>query len=187
MRRGQSGNQVDIMTPLAILRRAERIFLVTVFLLMVVLFFLNVVAREAGGTYASDFAWIEEAVRLMNIFLVFGALGLALERGRHVGIDTLRNALPERLRRLVLKLIDAVGLAFALYLTVLAWRMVVFVLGTGQRSATLDIPMGWLYVAPLGGFALLALRHGLSLFGLIDRFSETDDADKQPTAGEASS
>ncbi|AXS42715.1 TRAP transporter small permease [Breoghania sp. L-A4] len=175
------------MTPLAILRTAERVFLVTVFLLMVVLFFLNVVVREAGGSYASDFAWIEEAVRLMNIFLVFGALGLALERGRHVGIDTLRNALPTGARRLVLKLIDLVGLVFALYLTVLAWRMVVFVLGTGQRSPTLDIPMGWIYVAPLGGFALLALRHGLSLFGIIDRFSAPDNVDDQATAGESHS
>ncbi len=172
------------MTPLKILRTAERVFLVTVFLMMVVLFFLNVVLREIGGTLSSDFAWIEEAVRLMNIFLVFGALGLALERGRHVGIDTLRNAMPVRLRWIVLKLIDLVGLLFSAYLILLSWRLVVFVLGTGQRSPTLDIPMGWIYVAPLGGFIVLGLRHGLSLFGFIDRFSKTEAVENTTSDGE---
>ena len=40
------------------IRLAERSFLVTLFLAMVVLFFGNVIAREIGGTFASKFAWI---------------------------------------------------------------------------------------------------------------------------------
>jgi len=152
-------------------RHIERAFLVSVFLIMVVLFFLNVVIREIGGPLAGDFAWIAEAVRLLNLFLVFCALGLALERGRHVSIDTLRDRLPERIRRPLLRLIDAVGFCFSVYLVVLGWRMVTFVLATGQRSPTLDIPMGWIYLAPLIGFGLLALRFALSFFGALDRFA----------------
>ena len=160
-----------------LLRRLERVFLVTVFLSMVALFALNVLAREIGGSLASDLAWIEEAVRLANIFLVFGALGLALERGRHVSIDTLREALPHRLRNILRRISDAVGLMFSAYMAYLAWQLVVFVLGTGQRSPTLDIPMGWIYVAPVAGFALLGLRYALSLFGLIDRFKAQSAAE----------
>ena len=163
------------MAALALLRRFERIFLVTVFLAMVALFFLNVVTREIGGTLASQFAWIEEAVRLMNIFLVFVALGIALERGRHVGIDTVRNMMPDRYRIPVLKLIDATGFLFSCYMAYLGWHLIVFVLRTGQRSPTLDIPMGWIYAAPVIGFALLALRYGLSFFGVIDRFAAAED------------
>lgn len=155
---------------MTIVRTAERALLVSVFLSMVALFFFNIVIREVGGSLASDFAWIEEAVRLMNLFLVFCALGLALERGRHVGIDTLRDRLPPSIRTGLLRLIDLVGLCFSLYLVVLGWRMVSFVLATGQRSPTLDIPVGWLYLAPLVGFGLLGLRFALSLFGHIDRF-----------------
>ena len=173
------------MAALLLLRRCERVFLVTVFLSMVVLFFLNVVAREAGGTLASQFAWIEEAVRLMNIFLVFGALGLALERGRHVGIDTVRDALPDRYRILILKLIDVVGCVFASYMAYLAWGLIIFVLQTGQRSPTLDIPMGWIYAAPVAGFALLALRYALSLFGIVDRFSSSGEEIETETDEEA--
>lgn len=158
------------MKPLKILRLVERTFIVCVFLTMVALYFFNVMVREFAGTLASQFAWIEEAVRLLNLFMVFGALGLALERGRHISIDTLRDRLPPRMRTVVLKLIDAAGLVFCLYVAALGWRIVDFVLGTGQRSPTLDIPMGWIYAAPLVGFGLLALRYALSLFNVVSRF-----------------
>ena len=153
-----------------ILRKIERWFLVTVFLSMVVLFVFNVFTREIGGIIASQVAWIEEAVRLMNVFLVFGALGLALERGRHVSIDTLREALPSTPKIIVRKIVDAVGCLFSGYMAYLAYQLAVFVLGTGQKSPTLDIPVGWLYAAPGIGFALLSLRYGLSFFSTYDRF-----------------
>ncbi|MHA7874204.1 TRAP transporter small permease [Roseivivax sp.] len=164
------------MGPLGLLRRAERFFVVTVFLSMVALFALNVLGREIGGEVASRLTWIEEAVRLLNIFLVFGALGLALERGRHVGIDTLRRRLPPRAQRLAEKIIDALGCVTTLYLAWLALGLTRFVLQTGQRSPTLDVPMGWIYAAPVAGFCLLSLRYALSFFSVIDRFSQAPGA-----------
>ena len=160
---------------MAYLRRFERIFLVSVFLSMVILFSLNVAAREWGGTFASQLAWVDEAVRLMNIFLVFGALGLALEKGRHVGIDTLREALPITARNTIRKIIDAVGCVFSAYMTYLAYQLAVFVLNTGQRSPTLDVPMGWVYMAPVIGFGLLSFRYLLSFLSTINRYDFEND------------
>ncbi|QDY69380.1 TRAP transporter small permease [Qingshengfaniella alkalisoli] len=157
------------------LRWIERSLLVTIFLSMVALYFTSVVTREIGGTFASQFAWIEEAVRLLNLFLVFLALGLALERGKHVGVDTFRDRLPGHLRRAILKCIDAIGLVFSLYVAWLGLSLVRFVLSTGQSSPTLGIPMGLVYCAPVAGFLLLSLRYGLSLFGVIDRFSAREE------------
>lgn len=167
---------------MSVLRRVERVFLVTLFLSMVALFSLNVLVREFGGTFASQFAWVEEAVRLMNLFLVFGALGLALERGRHVGINTLREMLPKTIRNSVRKIIDAVGCLFSAYMAYLAWKLVIFVLGTGQKSPTLDIPMGWIYAAPVIGFGLLSLRYFLSFISAINRFNSMNGNDSTSTA-----
>lgn len=155
---------------LALLRTGERVALVAIFLAMVVLYFVNVVVRATGSALASDLAWIEEVVRLMNIYMVFLALGLALEYGRHVAVDTWRDRIAATLGLPVRRMIDAVGLVFSIYLVWLGWTMASFVFGTGQRSPTLDMAMGWLYVAPAIGFALLALRYLLSLIGVIDRF-----------------
>lgn len=165
---------MKFLTPL---RTIERSLLVALFLAMVVLYTGSVATREIGGTFASRFAWVEEAVRMMNLFLVFLALGLALERGKHVGITNLRERLPAGAIRAVCKLIDLCGLLFGLYLAWLAFSLVQFVLKSGQASPTLGVPMGYIYLAPVVGFLLLALRYGLSLFGIIDRFNAQEQAE----------
>lgn len=160
------------MKALSILRSVERASIIAIFLLMVALYFINVVARQFGGTFASNFAWVEEAVRLMSLFLVFLAIGLALERGRHVGVHTWRDSIAASTGLPVRKIIDATGLVFSLYLAWLGWSMTMFVFGMGQRSPTLNMPVFWIYLAPTFGFLLLALRYFLSFVGVIDRFSE---------------
>lgn len=165
------------MPLLNLLRVIERSVLILIFLAMVALYVTSVVVRELGGQAASSLAWTEEAVRFLNLFLVFLGLGLALERGRHVGIRTLRDRLPPRLCAVLMKVMDAVGLAFALYVAWLGWEMVGFVLGTGQRSPTLGVQMAYVYLAPVIGFLLLALRYGLSLLGVIDRFAGAEGAE----------
>lgn len=160
------------MNMLVWLRRIERAFLVMIFLVMVGLFVTNIVVRTAAPQLSGNLAWIEEAVRLLNLFLVFGALGLALERGRHVSIDSLRKRFGERLQRRICRCIDLLGLMATLYLAWLSFSLVQLVLRTGQRSPTLDIPMGWIYAAPMMGFLLLALRYALSLMQRIDRHGQ---------------
>lgn len=165
------------MLALNALRLVERSFIVFTFLAMVTLYFASVIAREIGGDVATSFAWIEEAVRMLNLFMVFFGLGLALERGRHVGIRNLRAKLSPGARNALLKLTDLVGLLFSLYIVYLGIQMVQFVMNSGQRSPTLGIPMGLIYLAPTVGFGLLGLRYGLSLLGLIDRFSGEETAE----------
>lgn len=162
------------MKALSALRIVERVTIVTIFLAMVALYFVNVLSRQVGGTFATNFAWVEEGVRLLSLFMVFLALGLALERGRHVGVYTWRDRIAARSGLPVRKLIDAVALVFSLYLAWLGYGMTAFVYSTGQISPTLNMPVFWIYLAPTIGFLLLALRYGLSLFGLIDRYSAQD-------------
>lgn len=157
------------------LRRIERFVIVALFLGMVALFFANVVIREVFPAYASQMAWSEEAVRRANTVMVFLSLGLTLEAGRHIAVDTFRDRLPDALRTPLLKLIDITGLVFSLYMSWLAWGLSMFVLGTGQRSPTLGVEIGWLYLAPMVGFLLLALRYALSLTGRLERFTKTDE------------
>ncbi|MCA0846177.1 TRAP transporter small permease [Salipiger thiooxidans] len=163
------------MKALRLLRTVERTVLVALFLSMVTLYTGSVITREIGGSFASRFAWIEEAVRIMNLFLVFLALGLALERGKHVGITTLRDRLPPAALKAVQRLIDIAGIGFCLYVAWLAVGLVQFVLRSGQSSPTLGVPMGVIYMAPVAGFLLLALRYALSLFGIIDRFAAQEE------------
>lgn len=161
---------------LSVVRLFERVALVGLLLIMVALFATNVAVRQLGGSWAADLAWIDETVRLMNIYLVFLAAGLALERGKQVAVDSWRDSIISRTGLPLKRIIDFTGMLFSLYLAFLSLRMAQFVWSMGQRSATLDIPIGWIYVAPAIGFALLSLRYGMSLFGVIDRYTQTEEA-----------
>ncbi len=166
------------MNPLAVIRTAERFAAVTIFLSMVVLFFINVLSRQIGGTFASNFTWIEEAVRLMSLFLVFFTVGLALERGRHAGVHTWRERIAKATGLPLRRIIDGIGFVFCLYLVWLGYQMTAFVFTMGQKSPTLNIPVFWIYLAPTIGFALMALRFALSFLGRIDRFANQATGDQ---------
>lgn len=159
------------MKLLDMLRAAERAAVVAIFLTMVALFSFNVLARQIGGSFASEFAWIEEAVRLMSLFLTFLAVGLALDQGRHAGIHTWREKIAARTGLPLRRIIDAVGFCFCIYLIWLGWSMTLFVFNSGQKSPTLGVQVFWIYLAPTVGFALMALRYALSFLGVIDRFA----------------
>jgi len=159
-----------------ILLSLERLLLAGIMLTMVALYTLAILTRELAPSYASDVAWIDEATRILLVWMVFLGLGLALQSGRHVAMSTLFDAMPGRTRRLLGKLIDLVGIGFALYLAWLGFGMTRFVAGAGQISPTLGISMAWLYaVLPLG-FVLLALRYVLDLAGVIDFRARRDDS-----------
>ena len=91
------------MQLLNLLRKIERSVLVALFLIMVLLYTGSVVTREIGGTFASRFAWIEEAVRMMNLFLVFLALGLALGLARSFASSTRFIVDKNHARRMMLR------------------------------------------------------------------------------------
>lgn len=154
---------------LAGIRIVERFLIISINLLMVGLYTFNVFIREVLPAYSSTFAWIDEATRILMVWAVFLALGLALERGRHVAVTTLFEKLPHGIRKIVSTVINLVGIVFSAYLTWLAILLVQFVSKTGQLSPTLGIPMYWLYVAPAVGFVLLAIRYLLELTGINNR------------------
>ncbi|MBI9110052.1 TRAP transporter small permease [Maridesulfovibrio ferrireducens] len=154
------------------IRAVERFLVISINLIMVALYTFNVLVREILPQYSSTFAWIDEATRLLMVWAVFLALGLALERGRHVAVTTLLERLPKIPKKIICLLINTTGIVFSCYLAWLGVALVKFVMRTGQVSPTLGLPMYWLYVAPTVGFILLALRYGLELTGVNDRHNK---------------
>ena len=148
---------------LDLLRRLERGVVAALMLLMALAYAFNVVVREVATSYAARFAWIEEACLFALAWVVFLALGLALERGRHIAMTSLLERLAPLMRRRLKLAIDLTGLAFSLYIAKLAIDITLFVLRSGQASPTLDVSMAWLYAAMPAGFVLLALRYALEL------------------------
>ena len=59
----------------------ERFTIVSLTISMVGLYGLNVIVREVVPQYASLFAWIDEASRILMVWVVFLSIGLAFDKG----------------------------------------------------------------------------------------------------------
>lgn len=154
---------------LAVLRQLEGFLLGVLMLAMTFAYTANVLVRQFAATYASRFAWIDEACLFALAWMVFLGLGLALERGRHISMTSLLASLAPRLRRGTKFVIDLVGLVFSLYVAHTCYDVTLLVLKSGQVSPTLNVTMSWLYGPMPVGFALLGVRYLLELLGASDR------------------
>jgi TRAP-type C4-dicarboxylate transport system permease small subunit len=149
----------------------ERFMIVFFTISMIGLYGLNVFVREITPQYASSFAWIDEASRLLMVWVVFLSIGLAFDKGRHIAMTTFINQLKNIYFVYIGKIIDFSGFIFSSYCIWLAFNITVFVFNTGQISPTLNMPMYILYVAPTIGFTLLSIRYFLSLINFNNRFN----------------
>jgi TRAP-type C4-dicarboxylate transport system permease small subunit len=146
-------------------------------IVMTALYGFNVLVRALLPQFASSLAWIDEGARYIMVWVVFLAAGVALETGRHVLIDLLWHRWSASTRQWTFALIDAVGLLFSAFMVVPSIQLTLFIARTGQISPTLGVPAYWLYLAPVVGFASLALIYALRLFSMRD-------ARRQPVAAE---
>jgi C4-dicarboxylate transporter DctQ subunit len=152
-----------------IIRAAERWALTALLIGMSLGYAGQVVIREVSPELATRTSWIEELTVFAMVWLAFLGLGITLERGRHVAMESFVEKFPLAGRKWTFRAVNLVGFAFALYLAKLGWDITVFVRDSGQISPVLDVSMAWLYgVLPIG-FGLLALRYLLELAGFSDR------------------
>ncbi len=164
-----------VQPALRFLERLEFFLIATIMLLMVALYTGAIAVREFVPAQARNVAFVDEAARYLMVWMVFLALGLALTQGKQIAMSAFRDRFPPAIVLWLRRAIDLTGLAFAAYVAWIGLDITQMVAATGQRSPTLGISAAFLYAAMPIGFALLALRYGLSLFGLIDRWTQADE------------
>lgn len=147
-------------------------------LLMLVMTFgytTNVIVREIAPSFASYLAWIDEISLFGLVWIVFLAIGLALESGRHIGMRMLLTRFPSQGQRMIKLVINLLGLLFSIYMVKVGAEITLFVARSGQASPTLGISVAWLYWVMPVGFMLLAAQYLVELLGWSDRFEREID------------
>lgn len=117
------------------------------------LVFANVVLRYGFG---QSLAWAEEASRYMMIWLAFLGAGLALREGAHIAVETLPDALPQALAKLVRLAAILLVAGFLSLLLWLGWAYAEFAMM--QRTPVLRLPVGYIYLAIPIGMALMLVH-----------------------------
>ena len=104
------------MRKLALLiEKIEDWLLATIMMGMVALYAGSIVIRELVPAWSRNVAWVDEGTRYLMVWLVFLALGVALQRGRQIAMTSFVDPLPPTARLWIGRAIDLVGLIFCLW------------------------------------------------------------------------
>ena len=137
------------------LSRFEEILVSLLLVVASLLTFTQVVMRYGLGM---TFPWAEELI--INLLIWAGLIGssLALRMGVHIGVDIFVKKFPPPVAKALTILGLGLGLGFCAVLAVLSVRFVIFLMGSGQMSIGLDIPMWIPYLCLPITFVLMSIR-----------------------------
>ncbi|MBC7147600.1 MAG: TRAP transporter small permease [Thioclava marina] len=107
---------------------------------------------------SASLSWSEELARYLFIWATYLGVAFAVRRDAHIRVSMLVSILPPGLALAIRILTHLIFAGFAAFVMYEGWLMVERTFRFGQTSASLGIPMGYVYLAPVTGFALTLLR-----------------------------
>lgn len=137
-----------------ILKNFEEVIAGTLLVLMALATLLNVVARYF---FNSPVPWADEFSRYAFIWLVFVGAVVCTKQGRHISIDLVVTAMPDRVRPFVQILADVATATLMLIIIYYGWMLTS---SATQPTSTLKVPQYVVYmIVPLSALLIL-LRTG---------------------------
>ena len=131
--------------------------------------------------------WTEEIARYFLVAVVFIGAAMSVRRNNHIQVDYFYRLMPRAMGRVLSTAVDLFRSAFLGYATWLAWLLMQRI--GSSRMAIVDLPMGWVFGAMLGGFAIMfwrslevAWRHWKLGYSILER-PETGIEDRGSALG----
>lgn len=155
-----SGPLRTVMKAVGLIEQSIGLALIVVILVLVTI--------QVGQRYIHTFGgwpWTGEVARLAMVWCTFVLAGYLMAQDRHITIKVADLVLPERILDLVklgahlVVLVTCLGMGYATYSLIAD--------DIGQRTPAAEIPVAWVYVMPLVGYLLTALRASMYI-GLVD-------------------
>jgi len=148
---------------LRLLNRAEEFVAVAMLAVLGLLLAAQVVLRFVFGL---GYAWMEEIVRMLFIWVIFLGAVVAMRGNLHIRVEAGSLLFPAKLRPAVSWLGDLALFAFCLALTWHGIELVVSTLDMDFRLTSTRISMFWPYLIIPLSFGLQALRLALWRMGV---------------------
>lgn len=148
----------------------EEYILVFLSAFTVVIIFLQVVMRKVFG---NSLTWSEEIARYAFIWMIYIGVSYAVKRNKHLGVDAFA-LLFKRKGQIVVSIIA--NISFLIFAVTMAYFGLDIVLKVTRVSAAIQLPLGWVYAAPVIGFTLTTIRLIQSLLLDIKKLRLPDDS-----------
>lgn len=154
-----------------LLERVEQIVGCTLVVALGFLVLLQVAQRYLP---VQAWVWSGELARYALVWLTFLLAGHLTGRGDHIALEVADYVLRGRSLAVVTRGADALVAVIAVAFAIDAAHLIAA--STGRTSPAMGIPLTWLYVAVLAGFAATALRAGwVAVAGRPARLPEPDE------------
>ena len=138
-------------------RRSVEVVVVTLFSVLTIAVFAQVVARYV---FNSPPAWTEELARFCQVWIVLLTSSICVRKGSHLAVDYIGPSLPPAARKTLGVLTGALIVAYSAVVTI--WGVRLMAVGALQVSPAMQINMAIVYsVFPLAG-ALLVVEGTLA-------------------------
>lgn len=136
--------------------------------IMVAVITAQVISRYIFG---SPFTWTEELGRYTFIWMSFLGMALGVKKAGHIALDLLLRGTTGKTEKTLQFLISVLVGVFGILLTISGYKMMM--IGTGQNSPSLSIPMELIYVVmPISGILIVYFIVG----NIITDFKEGKEA-----------
>ncbi len=143
------------MTIKKFLNNFEEYFVVWSLAAMTIIVFIQVVMRYV---FSNSLSWSEEMARFIFLWLSWIGASYAVKESAHFRVEMFANLCKGKSRKYFELFVLIVWFLFSFFLTGYGTSLVLFLVGSGQFSAAMEIPMAWPYASVPVGCGLMALR-----------------------------
>lgn len=141
----------------------ERLIVVVLLFVSAGILVFDIVLRTVTG---SSIAWAPELTRYAIVWLVFIGGAMGARTGAHISIDVIGELLPKNVVRTFMQAAMLISAATSVAMAYFGVTLVKLMLGFGQTSPSLALPMWAIYLAIPVGFGLMAIRFTQDAFTL---------------------
>lgn len=141
---------------ISIYNKLEEYFLVYSMILMVVVVFIQVIARYVLN---NSLSWSEELVRYLFIWQVWLGASLGMRINEHIRVDMFVKKLPDLAQRVLDLFIILLLLWFYGFLIQYGFLYLQSVIAKNMTSTALQLPLAYVYASLPLGSVVIALRY----------------------------
>lgn len=139
----------------SLISRAEEIFSSTCLASMIVIISVQVFRRYV---LQNSLDWSEELARYFFIWAVYIGCSFATQEDRHLEVTILRQIKGGKYAKTITIIAYILTIIFCGCIAVWGTQMVIFLIGTGQKTQALEVSMFWIYITIPLGMGLMGLR-----------------------------
>ncbi|NYT59025.1 TRAP transporter small permease [Alcaligenaceae bacterium] len=136
-------------------KHLEEMLLVFLLSLMSILIGAQVFMRYVMG---DSLTWSEELARYAFIWATYLGVAYGVKRNAHICVEAAVTRLPGLYRHYASILSHVLFIVFAVLVVKEGYALTLKIFSFGQQSSAMGLPMGYIYLAPTVGFALVILR-----------------------------